>query len=761
MSSAEDKPVKLKGIPDDHPSIGRNVREPVSGPSWPQEKDHGGGRMITPAFEVVWGLILLGWVLYSRFAFICPYFRDPDSIKIAFGIGQTLQGVTFDQGSFYEIEKIWGTYALFEFFVRTFGIDIAGIGPFLSVLCACFMVGIIAISFSLGWMIWGRRVALVSTSILSISPMMWMTGEYITSIVPALFFFMLAVWTMVMSYRVKGGRWWLAVSGLLFALAIIIRLDMLLGMLVPVCYAYFVDRRGLRRALILYGITIIVLLIFWFGILRIPPAEIFSVGPHQPDYGKSVLLNWWGMGPFLFIFAFAGFVYRFVTGRRPLPFLFFWIVGFNTFYTGHLYSARYFIPYYPVVSWLAAFAVIALYGWLVRLVHYNRPMRVLIMLLFIAGALTMLTVSTIKDGDGRTRLAWGETITYTRNDGLSPTGAAWYFMQDFREGEGLQHSWIEDGARHAVEELFDPNISSYSASDSPIYIGNISQPYINYFLLVNGWDFDAVRGPFLNFTTEAPPDWARPPIVQTVYRGDDPIPELSFINTPGTMNLMMGRDAIPQILVDEGEPGAPFLTSGAGWTVGYSHSGLDILMSGGGSMRADGSLQCEIDLLGTFYNDVLPRNHVDLIPDYTVPGRTGGSVTSHNGEVQPEATYPGIERLTELAWTSTVSPDHWLALAVNRVGLLPEFETYVNDTLVEDPIWLAKNIEGAMMSRWDIVLIPPEYLTSADCEFKIEAIMAGSVYNILWVQRNYPDCQFRNETAIPLGLDFAEYDCVR
>jgi len=760
VSRSEDKPVKPTGFPDDHPSIGKDVREPISGPSWPQEKDHGGGRMIARPLELVWGALLLVWVLYSRFAFICPYFRDPDSVRIAFGVGQSLQGGAFNPDSFYELEKIWGTYAIFEFFARIFSVGIAGLGPFLSIICACFMVGIIAISFSLGWMIWGRRVALVSTSLLSISPMMWLTGEYITSLVPALFFFMLAVWAMVISYRVKGGRWWLALSGLLFALAIIARLDMLLGMLVPACYALFVDRRGLRRAWILYAITIVILVVFWLGVLRIPPAEIFSVGPHQPDYGKSLLLNWWGMGPFLFIFAFAGFVYRFICGRRPLPFLFFWIVGFNTFYTGHLYSPRYFIPYYPVVSWLAAFAVIALYGWLVKLVRYNRPMRVIFMLLFIAGALTMLTVSTIRDCDGRTRIAWGDTISYARDDGLSPTGAAWYFMQDFRSGDGLQYSWIEDGARQAVEDLFPTEQESYSTGESPIYIGNISQIYINYFLLAKGWNFDSIRGPFLNFTANAPADWARPPIAQTVYQGDEPVPELVHIGNPGTMNIMLGRDVIPQFLVDEGEIGVPNLTSVGGWKVGYSYAGLDIAMSGGGSSRSDGILQCERVLLNTFYTDILPRNHVALLPSGNVPGITGGAVTSHNGNEIEEGEYPGLDHVSEVIWTATVSPDHWLALAVNRTGLLPEFDIFVNGTHVEDPVWLARNVEGAMMSRWDIVFIPPEYLTGTECEFRIESLTVGSVFDIFWVQRNYPDCQFKNETAIPLGLDFAEYDCV-
>lgn len=432
VSEIEGKEKKTypRGIPENHPSIGRDVREPVIGPSWPKPKGHGGSRMIGKGILWVWGILLAVWVIFSRLWFICPYFNDPDAAKFAFGVGQRLQGVGYSDGSFYQFGKHVGYYWLMELLARLFQIDIAGLQHFMASTNAWFMIGILVLNVIMAYMIWGGRVALVSSTLLAISPMMWITGEYPNPVVPALFFFMLAVLLMVLSYRLKGGRWLLFASAVMFAWAIMVRVDMVLGMLVPICYAHFVDKRGLRRALILYGITALVLVIVWFGFLRLPLSEIMNVGPHQPDYTRSLTLNWWGMGPFLFVFAFAGFVYRFITDRRPLPFIFFWIVAFNTFYTGHLYSGRYFIYYYPVVSWLAAFSIIALYGWLARLVKYNVPMRLVLMLLLAFGASTMLTTSIIKEDDGSLRLGVGEYKAYETDHGFEPNGAVWFYMRD-------------------------------------------------------------------------------------------------------------------------------------------------------------------------------------------------------------------------------------------------------------------------------------------------------------------------------------------
>ncbi|MCK4720754.1 hypothetical protein KAU08_08850, partial [bacterium] len=205
-----------KGIPQTHPSIGKHIREPVEGPSWPEPESHGGERMIGKGLLWVWGILLAIWVVYSRLYFICPFFKDPDAAKYAFGIAQRLHGTSYWDGAFYQIEKHIGFYVLYEFLAKVFQVDIAGLPHFMAVSCAWFMIGILVLNVLIAYVIWGGRVALVSSTLLAISPMMWITGEYPTALVPALFFFMLAVFTMVMSYRVKGGRWLLVVSGFLF-----------------------------------------------------------------------------------------------------------------------------------------------------------------------------------------------------------------------------------------------------------------------------------------------------------------------------------------------------------------------------------------------------------------------------------------------------------------------------------------------------------------------------------------------------------------
>jgi len=790
VSCPDEKPPlpRPKGIPDGHPSIGRHVREPVDGPSWPAGKDHGGGRMISPPLETVWAVALVAWILYSRLTFICPYFKDPDAARLAFGVGQRLQGVLYSEGAYHLLDRQFGTYLIFELPARIFRVDIAGLEHFLALACAVLMIGILVLNAHLAFMIWGRRVALVSTTVLSISPMMWIAGEYPTSLVPALFFFMLAVWAMVMSYRVRGGRWWLVASAVLSAWSILTRLDMLFGMLVPLCYSLFVDRRGLRRALVLYAIVAVILAIFWFGVLRSTPAEIFSLGPHRPDYASSLMLNWWGMGPFLFVFAFAGFVYRFVTDRKPLPFIFFWIVGFNTFHTGHLYSPAPFISYYPVVSWLAAFSIIALYSWLVRLVRFNRPMRIVFMALFAFGAITTLTMSTIKEGDrwrphaslracGRTRIAWGETIAYKRDDGLFPTGAAWYYMQDFRKGKGLQYSWIEDGTRQAAIDLFHPGSDAFPRDRPALYVGRESQAYLNYFLLADGWEFDEMRGPFLNFIVrneppEMPPgvaiDWsaAPPRLMQTVYVEDEPVPELGFLSGPTGINAFVGRDAIPVLIGQEGLVGIPTLVAYSGWHVGYSYAGLDLLVPGpqGGS-QADGTLECERELIRFFHTDPLPRMHVRLDPEERSGQPVefpGGFVTSLEGTVATgTANTLFLRDVDELSWISTVEPERWMALAIHRQGLLPQYDLFVNEKQIEEPMWLGHNLPGRMLARWDIILIPPDCLESSQVDFRLEARIPGSIFDIFWVQRDYPDCQYVSQVARPLGLEFADIACLR
>ncbi len=623
----------------------------MEGPSWPEPESHGGDRMIGKKLLWVWGILLAIWVLYSRLYFICPFFKDPDAAKYAFGIAQRLHGISYWDGAFYQIEKHIGYYVLYEFLAKIFQIDIAGLPHFMAVSCAWFMIGILVLNVLIAYTIWGGRVALVSSTLLAISPMMWITGEYPTALVPALFFFMLAVFTMVMSYRVKGGRWLLVVSGFLFAFSILVRLDMALGMLVPICYAHFVDKRGLGRALILYAISFLTVIIvlagfdpnFWF--------YVFSIGPHEPNYPRSLTLNWWGMGPFLFVFAFAGFVYRFVTDRRPLPFIFFWIVAFNTFYTGHLYSGRYFIPYYPVISWLAAFSIIAFYGWLAKLVKYNRVMRIVFMLLIAFGASTMLTMSIMKEGDGSTHIVFGEYEGYATNHGLEPNGAVWFYMQDFRRGEGLQYRWLEVVMHQEAASL---RIIRPGTGRDQVQIfmdTGISEVYLQFFKLAIGLELDGID------------------------------------ESPGETTELLPVDQ---------------------------------------------------ELLRFFHTDITPK--------------FGALNTAGSG-----STF----QLTNISTPVGLHEHRWLVIGVNKTDPSASLDFSIGTTHIDEVEWLSRGIPGPGDAVWDIALIHPKYLTESETGINITSDTPGSIIDMFWSQRTYPDSQYRDQVAIPLGLEFADLECER
>jgi hypothetical protein len=494
-------------------------------------------------------------------------------------------------------------------------------------------------------------------------------------------------------------------------------------------------------------------------------------------------MNWWGMGPFLFVFAFAGFVYRFSTDRKPLPFIFFWILGFNTFYTSHLESPAPFIAYYPPVSWLAAFSIIALYGWLARLARFNKPMRLVFMAILIFGALTMLTTSIIKQADGRTIIAWGDTISYGGPHGNYPTGATWYYMQDFRRGRNIEYSWIEDGVRMACEQVFRAESPAFEGGALPTFVGSDSRVFLSYLLMAHGWRFDSSRGPFVLFSTESRRGDPSSPriILQTAYVDDEFVPELAFLANPGRLRTYLGRDAMPRLALQTGPSGNPALTAMTGWHVAWSFAGLDIVESSAFAGLSDGTLDCEKELTRFFYTDPLPRRHVTLVgsagnastsapsatsppPSVTSPPSStaspppnGAVVIDQDGQVRAQANQPlTLENVSKVTWSCEPEVHQWMAIAVNRIGLLPGYSFSVNGVAFDDGIWLAKDLPGLGMSRWDIFLIPPAYIDRPTCEISLSSPTRGTITSIVWTQRNYPDSQYRDNVAKPLGLEFSD-----
>jgi hypothetical protein len=413
-----------------------------------------------------------------------------------------------------------------------------------------------------------------------------------------------------------------------------------------------------------------------------------------------------------------------------------------------------------VVGWLAAFAIIALYGWLVKIVRFNRPLRFVFMLLFIAGALSMLTTSIIKDGDGRTRITWANTTVYKRGHDKFPTGSAWFFMQDFRQGKSMLYGWMEDGTREIADELLNPDSDSFYIHSGPLYIGSESQTYLNYFLMANGWNFDAKRGPFINFTATRP-DEVAPLIVQTIYQGDEVVNELAILSNPFNLEAIIGLDAMPHFVELEGRVGMPSLLAMYGWHRIGSYDGLDIIVPGMGGGQSDGTVDCEKALFRFFYTDSLPRYHVNLAGEEGSATVMRGQITSHDGKIQEYEERSYLDDILEAEWTINPTPHRWLALAINRGGLLPHYTLEVNGQVLDDPLMLAANLPGYLQSQWDIFVIPPGLVDSGEMNFRLESITRGDIYDIYWVQRNYPDCQYRDQTARPLGLEFSDIVCER
>jgi len=469
-------------------------------------------------------------------------------------------------------------------------------------------------------------------------------------------------------------------------------------------------------------------------------------------------MNWWGMGPFLFIFAFAGFVYRFITDRKPLPFIFFWILAFNTFYTGHLYSPRYFIPYYPPVSWLAAFSIIAFYSWLVRLVNFNRIARLAFILIFIFAAITTMTLGIVSNGDKGMRIAWGQSTSLGSSHGKYPLGAVWSFMQDFRQGLNLQYRWVEEGASRAAKEVFFPKAPPFYAAGSPIYVGKQSQIFLNYTLLCNGWLFNSSQGRFETFRRlymEGNP-LSAPLQMQTVYASDEPAPEIGFLSNPLLLRVYIGRDAMPTLVTQQSASGAPVINDLVGWHVQWALNGLDILEAWQYAGLADGSLACEKELYRFFHTSALPHQHVLISSSSTPESEITGVVKEHDGRLAAGPEGVRLENLSRLTWSCVPESHQWMAVAVNRVGLLPGYSVSVNGVEIKDGVWLAKNLQGYGQSMWDIYLIPPKYVEGAAVKIDIVGTVRGSVLGIIWMQRNYPDSQYRNEVARPLGLEFSD-----
>jgi hypothetical protein len=243
-----------------------------------------------------------------------------------------------------------------------------------------------------------------------------------------------------------------------------------------------------------------------------------------------------------------------------------------------------------------------------------------------------------------------------------------------------------------------------------------------------------------------------------MYASDDPAPELSFLSNPGLLRVYIGRDAMPTLSLQKSPTGEPFLNNIVGWHVQWALDGLDVLESWQYAGLADGTIACETELARFFNSDPLPRYHVQIAASPESGTDIAGSVTKHDGHLVAGPEGIRLEDISNLTWTCRPIPHNWMAVAINRVGRLPTYSVSVNGSEVKDGKWLAKDIPGYGQSMWDIFLVPPKYIEGPSVDLAIGSPIRGSIIGIFWVQRNYPDSQYRDWVARPLGLEFSDID---
>jgi hypothetical protein len=369
------------------------------------------------------------------------------------------------------------------------------------------------------------------------------------------------------------------------------------------------------------------------------------------------------------------------------------------------------------------------------------------------GASTMLTLSIIKDGDRGLRKVWGEYMSYGGPHGKFPDGAAWFFMRDFHQGKDLEYAWIETGARKTADDLFGPGSEVFADASSPIFVGRQSAAFLQYDLMASGWRFDSAHGTFVNFVNESLQTGSAPIIFQTSDVSQASPSDPPFLSNPGNLRVYLGIDAVPALLSMTTPSGSPLLSDLGGWSLAESFDGLDILQSSRFGGSSDGSIAREKELARFFRTDPLPRHHAPL---------NSTDEITHNGKLQTDRNgHVRIDDVSELRWTVNAEPHQWMAVALNRVGLYPEYILSIDGTPVNEGRWLAKDIPGYGLSRWDILLIPPEYIDKSSIAIAINCRVRGSILDLMTIQRNYPDSQYRNQTARKLGLEFGDIEVMR
>ncbi|MFH1676870.1 MAG: hypothetical protein ABIC40_07580, partial [bacterium] len=188
-------------------------------------------------------------------------------------------------------------------------------------------------------------------------------------------------------------------------------------------------------------------------------------------------------------------------------------------------------------------------------------------------------------------------------------------------------------------------------------------------------------------------------------------------------------DSIPKLLSFDDQIGAPKLSNMGGWHVLKSYDyGFGAISSAPMMEMSDRIISAEKELIPFFGTIPLPRFHIAFDND----SKYQNKVTSTNGKLIGNGFKTIISKATELKCRMKTEPNQWLALVINRT-IRGNIEIKINGRPTEDLQKLGKDIFGIGVSQWEIYLVPPEYINSAECTLELKT-PPTDYYDIFFVQ---------------------------
>ena len=426
-------------------------------------------------------LIVFGWCIFSRISFVSENFKDSDAARIAFGVGNLLRGVDYQNAYLYRPVKQAGyNYFLYSFCKMILGGQISHIKALMNYASALFGIGILFVSYFLFTNFLSKRVSLLAVFLLSLTPVLWITNLYGNAITMAFFFGILSLYLFIVSG--EGDKLlFMSIPAVVLFIAMLFRADMIL--MLPCFIAYqLLYKRGKVKEL-LFFIFILASLAFLMYVFILPA--------HQLSEGfleYRINLVWlgcfvvFGLSPIIFLLTVVGMGFSLRFDIKLALFLLSWCIPVIVFYAGHCYSPRYLIPIYPPAVLLSCLAIRELYR---RLRHNGRYLSSISVLIVLLLAISPTFFSFSLDRGG-IHLTWGSKMTYGTADGYHPFGGTLSFAKQVhtQEIEGEENRDITNN-----EEL--PIVDDFANSNqSPVYfIGADDTTYLRYYLSSIGYIF--------------------------------------------------------------------------------------------------------------------------------------------------------------------------------------------------------------------------------------------------------------------------------